>query len=245
MQTECIDLIGRRAAPLNVWFNQHGVADGVTRSWARKCAFAGALSVVLTIALAPWNPTQSCGVPSIPPIVGFELATSTADLANVFGHGACRTAMISSLRIVNFIDFAFMASYGAFLFFGVSALRARADTPLVAVARVAALAAPCADAVENVCLLSMSIDAPGAWLSVLMVASRAKFLLIGLVALAVGVATWRTEASWGRLLAVAHLPALPVVLVGISLPAAMPAILPAIAASWLCLLAWAIRRSMS
>jgi hypothetical protein len=208
--------------------------------WAKRCLFAGLLVFAITLVLAPLNPTRSCGAAAVPPMLGFELATSVADLQDVFGsEGACRAAIASALRLENWIDFAYMVSYGAFLSFGLAALRARGATGLLRLAIVAALVAPLADALENVCLLSMNVDAPGGWLSLLMVASRTKFVLLGIVALALGIETWRKETALRRAFAIAHFPVMPVLLAGILSTAALPAVMPAVAASWLTLLGWA------
>jgi hypothetical protein len=215
-----------------------GLDEGKRR--ARRCLLAGVIMVAITLAFLPWNPARTCEDSSVPPMLGFELAISVADLRTVFGaEGACRASMEHALRVENWIDFAYMASYGAFLFLGLAALRARGDSPALRLAAIAAVAAPLADVVENVCLLSMDVDAPGSWLPVLMVASRTKFLLLGLVSLAIGVATWRTEVGARRLLALPHFPALPVMLAGAVWSAAVPAVMPAGGASWLALIVWA------
>jgi hypothetical protein len=131
---------------------------------------AGLAVVAVSLAFVPWNPTRSCGVASVNPILGFELATSADDLWNVFGpEGPCRDAIVSAFRIENEIDFAYMIAYGAFLSCGIAALRARGDTRLLQLGTLAAVFAPLADAVENACLLSMNVAAPGRWLGLLAV----------------------------------------------------------------------------
>lgn len=204
----------------------------------RRALLAGVAVLALTAAMAPWNPTEGCGEPSrTPPIIAFELATDRADLAAVFGPpGACREALVRSFQIVDGIDYAFMIAYGAMLAFALAALGARRWTIAVAVA------APIADAIENLALFSIDVDAPGGWLPVLMVAARAKFVLLGIASAAIAVHTWRHEPGRARWLALAHAPALPLALAGVAVPAAAPLLTPAFAASWLAVVVWAALR---
>lgn len=200
----------------------------------RRALLAGVAVLALTALMLPWNPTKGCGPPSAtPPIIAFELATDRADLAAVFGPpGECRDALVHGLAVTDALDYAFMAAYGAMLAFALAALGARRLWIGLAVL------APIADAIENLALFDIDLDAPGGWLSVLMVASRAKFVLLGVASCAIGVHTWRREPGRLRWLALAHVPALPVALAGVALPAAAPLLTPAFAASWLAVVVW-------
>jgi hypothetical protein len=183
----------------------------------------------------PWNPTRGCGRASAtPPIIAFELATDRDDLAAVFGPpGACRDALVADLRIVDGIDYLFMVAYGSMLAAALIALGARRW--LLAVAVVA----PIADAIENAALFSIDLDAPGGWLSVLAIASRTKFVLLGIASCAIALATWRRETGRKRWFALAHAPALPLAIAGVTLPAAAPLLTPAFAVSWFAVVVWA------
>ena len=191
--------------------------------------------LALTAAMLPWNPTEGCGEPSrTPPIIAFELATDQADLAAVFGPpGACREALARQFRILDGIDYPFMVAYGALLAFALAALGARRWAIAVAVL------APVADAIENLALFSIEVEAPGRWLPVLMVAARAKFVLLGIASCAIAARTWRHEPGPARWLALAHAPALPLAIAGVAVPGAAPLLPPAFAASWLAVVVWA------
>ena len=201
----------------------------------RRALLAGLAVLVLTAVMFPWNPTRACGAESsTPPIIAFELATDRADLAAVFGPpGACRDALVQDFQILDAIDYAFMAAYGAMLALALLALGAPRWMVSVAVL------APIADAIENLALFSIDLDAPGGWLPVLMVAARAKFVLLGIASAAIAVSTWRHEPGKRRWLALAHAPALPLAIAGVSVPAAAPLLTPAIAVSWLAVVVWA------
>jgi hypothetical protein len=201
----------------------------------RRALLAGLAVLALTALMFPWSPTKGCGPASAtPPIIAFELALDREDLAAVFGPpGPCRDALVSDLRIVDGIDYAFMIAYGAMLFAALAALRAR--RAILAVA----LIAPIADAIENVALFSIDLDAPGGWLFVLMVASRAKFVLLGIASCAIAANTWRRESGRKRWFALAHAPALPLAIAGVTLPAAAPLLTPAFAVSWFAVVVWA------
>jgi hypothetical protein len=109
---------------------------------------------------------------------------------------------------------------------------------LLAGAALAALA----DAVENLALLQLDIDAPGAGLAILVVATRTKFVLLGIVSWALAAATWRTESRRMRWLALAHVPALPATIAGCFAPGTSALMTPAIALSWLAAIALAFVR---
>lgn len=200
----------------------------------RQALLAGLAVLALTALMFPWNPTTGCGpASSTPPIIALELATDRADLAAVFGPpGECREALVANLRIVDGIDYGFMVAYGAMLALALAALGARRVWIGLAVL------APIADAIENVALFDIDLDAPGGWLSILMVASRAKFVLLGIASAAIAVHTWRHEPGKRRWLSLAHAPALPLALAGVAVPAAAPLLTPAFAASWLAVVAW-------
>jgi hypothetical protein len=201
----------------------------------RLALFAGLATLALTIAMLPWSPTKACGATSAtPPIIAFEMARDRADLLEVFGPpGACRDAMESDLRTLDRIDYLFMLAYGAMLFAAIAALGMGRRYQLLGVL------APLADAIENVALLSMNIDDPGGFFPLLMVAARAKFLLLGACSAAIAVGTWRSETGRGRWFALAHAPALPAAVAGCALAGATAAMTPAIALSWFALIVWA------
>jgi hypothetical protein len=224
------------------------------RSWARRSFALGLLTCAIAALLTPWSPKASCGSlpPSYPPILAFELALDSADLAALFGPaGACRDTMIANFRVVNLIDFGYMPAYGGFLACAVRALRAmtqraRAGSsvpPLLVLGGYAALVAPLADVIENICLLTMDLEQPGSWMVVLMIATRAKFLLLALTSLALGYGLFRFESGAMRLFGAAHLPVLPLTVPALLLLNWMPALLPTFFFSWLFALVWVAVRS--
>ena len=201
----------------------------------RRALLAGLAVLAITALMFPWNPTAGCGTSSAtPPIIAFELALDRHDLAAVFGPpGACRDALVSDLRILDGIDYLFMIAYGAMLAFALAALGARRWMIIVA------LVAPIADAIENVALFEIDLDAPGGWIPVLAAAARAKFVLLGVASCAIAVRTWQHEAGRKRWFALAHAPALPLAIAGVTLPAAAPLLTPGFAVSWFAIVVWA------
>src|SRR5262245_18952114 len=206
----------------------------MTRRWAQRAVACGAAVLVVTAVISIWNPRESCGPPSgTPPIIAFEFAVDAKDLAAVFGPpGECRDALAEGFRIVNRLDYAFLLAYGAFLY---AALRAasRGSSTVAALGLAAALAAPVADAIENVGLLSLDLDAPGAWLTAVAIAVRVKFALLGAWSAAFAFTLARGEPSRLRLLAAVPAVAAPVIWAALIARAAVPALTPAIIASWL------------
>jgi hypothetical protein len=201
----------------------------------RRALLAGLAVLALTALMLPWNPTRGCGERSAtPPIIAFELALDRDDLLAVFGApGPCRDALVSDLRIVDGIDYAFMLAYGTMLVAALAALGARRRLLGVAVM------APIADAIENLALFSIDLDSPGGWLAVLAVAARAKFVLLGIASCAIAIYTWRGERGRKHWFALAHAPALPLAIAGVTLPAAAALLTPAFAVSWFAVVVWA------
>jgi hypothetical protein len=76
-----------------------------------------------------------------------------------------------------------------------------------------------------------------------MIATRAKFVLLGVASLALGVGFFRFERGVFRLLCIAHLPVLPIVIPAVSIASWMPALLPIFAPAWLATAVWAAVRS--
>jgi hypothetical protein len=204
------------------------------RRWARWALASGAAVLAITGAISIWNPGATCGPASpTPPIIAFELATSAAELHAIFGPpSACRDALVADFRTVNLLDYGFLVAYGAFLYCAMRAL-ARGRSRWAMFGLVAALVAPLADATENVALLSLDPDAPAGWLTVLAIATRAKFCLLGGWAAAFAVVVARGEAPRLRWLAIVPAAAAVVTWAGLVAPSITPALVPAITASWI------------
>ena len=159
---------------------------------------AGAVVVALVLVTTVATP-QTCGnLPSrYPPVIAFELARSGHDLKAVFGNGRhrlarCQRRMVAAMDTINHADFAlFIPAYGAFLIAAFVGLRRRgrrfagSGIALVAVAMAA-------DVLENVCLLGLTpeLDPTSTWLRVLPWASGVKWLALGGVGVAGGLALW-------------------------------------------------------
>lgn len=205
----------------------------------RWCLIAGLAVLAITIIMLPWSPSHGCGPPfAVSPIIAFELATDAADLAALFGPpGPCRAALIDDFRILNLIDYLFVTAYGVMLVAALAALGARRG--LI----IAAALAPLADAVENVALLVLDPGAPGGWLTVLIIAVRIKFVLLGIVSGAIGLAIWHREPGRLRWLTLAHIPAVPAAIAGSFIPPLALLMVPTLAISWLTVIAWVILRS--
>jgi hypothetical protein len=120
--------------------------------------------------------------------MAFELARSPAEVATIFGAGACRETLIAAQIKGLWLDgLAFIPSYTAFLLLAAIALRQQA--PRLARATVLIiLAAGLLDEIEGGLLHAILRDLPGTptLIALLYGEVRAKFVLLALGALLIG-----------------------------------------------------------
>ena len=171
-----------------------------TTGWYRLSAGAGLVLLVLAVFSALFGNLHPCGgLPaSYQPLIAFELARSSQDLAALFGSdgGACRDTLVKALDQANYGDFAlFMPCYALFLIAFFRAERARAPRLATAAIFVAVIAVV-GDLAENLCLLGISghLEAPTPWLRWLPFATGIKWLALGVNALG---AAWLLGARPG------------------------------------------------
>jgi hypothetical protein len=120
--------------------------------------------------------------------MAFELARSPAEVAAIFGTGACRaTLMAAQVKGLWLDGLAFIPSYTAFLVLAAIALRAPAPR-LALAAIVMVLGAGLLDEVEGGLLYGILRDLPGSptLIALLYGEVRAKFTLLALGALLIG-----------------------------------------------------------
>lgn len=161
---------------------------GSTQTWLRVVLWSGAVMLLLTAVMHGTFPSEIGPLPEglRTPILALELARSTAELEHMFGPvGSQRAEWIALVDRGNTIDFAFILTYGAFMWAAARAFithraRARLGTFIAVVAAVG-------DAVENAALLAITARLGGEYggaLRTLMVATWIKwFALAGWLAL--------------------------------------------------------------
>jgi len=133
--------------------------------------------------LAPCGPTGGLGS-----IMAFDLARSPAEVATIFGSGACRaTLMAAQVKGLWLDGVAFIPSYTAFLVLAALALR-RPAPRLALAAIVAVLMAGLLDEIEGGLLYAILRDLPGSptLIALLYGEVRAKFALLALGVLLIG-----------------------------------------------------------
>jgi hypothetical protein len=122
---------------------------------------AGAVTLLLSIILILVLPSAA-DVPAMPdgmvtPVVAFEFARSTQDLRMIFGENpAQRTALAARFDAGNILDYAYMITYSALMFFFAAGLRRRRPGLLTNMLPFLAVLVLCADAFENVQLLMIT-----------------------------------------------------------------------------------------
>lgn len=161
----------------------------------RWCLAAGVLTMLISGAFGRIAGLVACGeTGGLGPVIAFEVATTPAEVAALFGEDPCRAALIPAQRTALWLDaLAFIPAYAAFLSLATWAAKPRYAWPVIAALLIAALC----DEVEGALLFAVLRDLPGTppVLGVLFWAVRAKFLLLGLATLASAallLLRWRT-----------------------------------------------------
>jgi hypothetical protein len=144
----------------------------------------GVLAILLAIALQALFPRAMGPLPPglYTPVLALEIARSPAEIETMFGHAGSdqRAQWVGEVDRGNQVDFAFIVVYVAFLIACARAFeRARESRMRLAIGL--ALLAGCADAAENVCLLSITSRLGSDYsepLSALIVATWVKWLAL-------------------------------------------------------------------
>lgn len=172
---------------------------------AFRISFAvGLLVLAVTVMFAMQDPVVPCG--NLPrnyaPMLAFELARSTADLAAIFGSEGgglwdCRSLAVQRLDAVNVVDvLVYIPAYGVFMacfFLGMRARNATLGTLGFRVAVGAALG----DFAENACLMSLTpeVDPTSFWFALLPWATAVKWLGLGVAAAIAAAIYWRSSSA--------------------------------------------------
>ncbi len=122
-------------------------------------------------------------------ILAFQLVSSPAEVAEIFGSEPCRGALVAAQYRGLWLDaFAFIPAYGAFLLLAIAAMRRLLPNVALAASALAATAVAL-DQVEGLLLLSILGDLPGGEVTVtaLYWIVRAKLGVLGLAEIAIGV----------------------------------------------------------
>ena len=163
-----------------------------------------AVAPLMAIAALPCNPLP------MSTLTAFELVRTTADVQRILGQAGetCRIALAPQLDHANFVDtFAYIPAYTAFYGLVAWGLRAR-DRGLGLLTLIVAAACAIADVFENIGMftLSASPDAPTPWLQILIIATNAKWIGLGLVTTLCGLMIARRGGAWMVALPVCAVP---------------------------------------
>jgi hypothetical protein len=133
------------------------------------------------------------------PILAFELARTPADVAALFGSGACRATLIDAQVKGLWLDaLGFIPSYTAFLVLAaIAASRGRMQRAIVAMLLIAGLS----DEIEGLVMWRILGDLPGTdgQLGALYWAVHVKFALLAIGTTLIGLELIRTTRLWPML----------------------------------------------
>jgi hypothetical protein len=169
----------------------------------RLAVIAAVVMLAISTLMAVTEP--SCHPLPMSTLTAFELVRSVGDLQRIFGMpgDACRVDLVAQLDHANVIDtFAYIPAYTAFYALVAYALgRREAMFGLVAV--VSALACAVCDVAENMAMFQLSAapDQASVWLTVLIVATNAKWVGLAVVTTLCGVMlARRSRFGWSTML---------------------------------------------
>lgn len=163
------------------------------RGWWWRCAGAGLITLAISYYFGEIPNIEGCaadaGEASIGSIIAFELVRSPAEVAALFGAEPCTANFLAAMHHATRVDaLSFIPAYAAFLICGLIALRNYGGS-LSGIGIAAVAAAAIFDQIEGFWLFSIMADLPGSQgeINWLIPAVRAKFLLLGVGAIAIGV----------------------------------------------------------
>ena len=167
------------------------------------CATAGLVVLLFRLVFATAMPGAACGPAETPAgsLVAFQLSTSTEMVGDLFGDpvAGCGRTLAVAMDRANCVDLVFAPLYGVFTALFFAAMRATGSS--IAWSRVGialVLAAVGADWIETATQLRMTAHLPGTVteLTVLTMASRAKFSFLAATALVAACAAPRRGGKW-------------------------------------------------
>jgi hypothetical protein len=220
-----------------------GVSTKTLRTVASMAALAGLATLALSIAFARLPEVgaarQACG-DAPPSLVRFQLALTISEVEDALGPaGECRDAAVAAMNAVNRLDVrAYIATYGAFVLLSLWVVMTEARRRGFWLVAAVVATALFADVVETTRQLAITADlADGArHLPLLIVASRVKFIGIGIAVLAASWAGWHNQPR-RLLLAISCLPVVGLLPVALLAPNAYGDLAPlSLGIAWLVLL---------
>lgn len=169
----------------------------------RLCVLAGLVALACSFAFGKIPGLVACGTfagsGQLGPILAFELARTPADVAALFGSGACRTILIAAQIKGLWLDaLGFIPSYTAFLVLAaLAASRGRVQRAIVAMLLVAGLS----DEIEGLVMWRIMGNLPGTdgQLGALYWAVHVKFALLAIGTTLIGLELIRTLRLWPML----------------------------------------------
>ncbi|MDR6832879.1 MULTISPECIES: hypothetical protein [unclassified Sphingopyxis] len=218
-----------------------------TRSWLWTLGF-GIAVVLFGLHLGQVFPPTGHDIASGygAPVLAFEFAGSQADLEAIFGFftDPQQVTRLAAMRAGNEQDYLYMLLYAGFLTSGCIALwRELRARPLLAAAALPVAAALC-DGYENWLLFDIQAAFTAGEYSPAMASLpypvAAKFLLLAVTNVVIGVAATQLGRWWALFGTVAILAAIPTVMAIITPTAFAWALVPSAAGGWLLLLALAV-----
>lgn len=169
------------------------------RGWWWRCAGAGLITLVIAYYFGEISNIEGCAsdvsADNLGSIIAFELVRSPSGVAALFGAEPCTASFLAAMRHATWVDaLSFIPAYSAFLICGLIALR-RYGGSLAGIGIAAVAAAAIFDQVEGFWLFSIMAELPGTQgeINWLIPAVRAKFLLLGVGAIAIGVLLTRRK----------------------------------------------------
>jgi hypothetical protein len=169
----------------------------------RLSVLAGLVAFVCSFAFGKIPGLVACGTfagsGQLGPILAFELARTPADVAALFGSGACRTTLVDAQIKGLWLDaLGFIPSYTAFLVLAaIAASRGRVQRTIVAMLLIAGLS----DEIEGLVMWRIMGNLPGTdgQLGALYWAVHVKFALLAIGTALIGLELIRTFRLWPML----------------------------------------------
>ena len=169
----------------------------------RLCVLAGLIAFACSFAFGKIPGLGACGTfagsGQLGPILAFELARTPADVAALFGSGACRATLVGAQTKGLWLDaLGFIPSYTAFLALAaIAASHGRVKRTIVAMLLIAGLS----DEIEGLVMWRIMANLPGTdgQLGALYWAVHVKFALLAIGTTLIGLELIRTMRLWPML----------------------------------------------
>lgn len=163
------------------------------RNWWWRCAGAGVIVIAISIYFGLIPNIEGCSADvdaqNLGSIIAFELVRTPADVVALFGTPPCTEPFTAAMRHATWVDaLIFIPAYTAFLICALIALRGYGGS-LASIGIAAVAAAALFDQIEGFWLFMIMDGLPGTQTEInwLIPAVRAKFALLGIGAICIGV----------------------------------------------------------